>query len=123
MATPVAYGLVGSILKGLIARLYGMYRSSQHLHTLHVDMLALYVKSTHIDRARHVHKRTCRSRCYTVLTSTSLGYDASLAHLAGKEYLTQGVVDLMSPRVVQVLTLEIEFASIFLTHASGIVER
>ena len=57
-----------------------------------------------------------------MLTRASLGNDASLAHLAGKEYLSQCVVDLMSPRVVQVLTLEIEFASIFLTHAAGIIE-
>lgn len=58
-----------------------------------------------------------------MLSGTRLSDDTGLAHLARHENLSHGVVDLMGTRVVEVLTLEIELAAVFLTHAAGIIKR
>ena len=55
MAAPVTNCLVGGILERLVATLDGKNLSPKHLHTLHVDMLALHIESTHIDTAWHIH--------------------------------------------------------------------
>ena len=57
-----------------------------------------------------------------MLSGSCLRHDALLTHFLGNENLSDGVVDLMGTRVVQVLTLEVELATVFLTHATGIVE-
>ena len=55
--------------------------------------------------------------------STRLSDDASLAHLLRHQNLTDGIVDLVRTGMVQVLTLQIQLASVLLAHALGIIER
>ena len=97
MAAPVADGLVGGVLQGGIARGDGHYLCAQHLHLLHVDVLALNVGFSHKHEAFH----------------TSQGTDSSGCH----------VVDLVSAGVVQVFPLQIDLAAVFLGQAAGMVER
>ena len=58
-----------------------------------------------------------------MLTCTRLSNDACLAHVACNENLSNGVVDFVSPCVVQVLTLQIDLAAIMLAQPFGEVER
>ena len=57
-----------------------------------------------------------------MLTSSRLSNDALLAHLLRQENLSQSIVDFVCTRVVQILTLQVQLASIFLTHALGVIE-
>ena len=84
-------------------------------------MLALHIERAHVYRTRHVHQCACRGCGHTMLAGTRLGYDAGLAHTARKEYLPEGVVYLVGARMVEILTLEIQTASITLGHAAGII--
>ena len=57
-----------------------------------------------------------------MLTGTCLCDDTGLAHLLGQQNLTDGVVDLVGTGVVQVLTFQIEFTTVLLTHSLGVVQ-
>ena len=95
MTTPVAYSLVGSILQRHVARCYGAYGSSQHLHSFYVNVLAFYIGLAHVNYALHVHQRTYGSGSHAMLSCTGLGYDTLLAHASCQQNLTYGVVNLM----------------------------
>ena len=123
MAAPVADGFVGGILQRPVAGLDGTHLGPQHLHPLYVDMLALHVQRSLIHHARHVHQRTHRCRCHAVLAGTRLSDDTLLAHLLGKQYLTDGVVDLVSTRVVKVFAFQVKPTAVFLAHTLGMIER
>ena len=86
-------------------------------------MLTFHVGSTHEDFALHIHQGADRSCSHTMLTGTCLGNDTGLAHLLCHQNLTDGIIDFMSTCMVQVFTLQIELASVLLTHALGIIER
>ena len=86
-------------------------------------MLTLHIGGTHIDAARHVHQSANRSCGHAVLTGAGLSHDAFLTHLLGNQDLTDGVVNLVRTRVVQVLALQVELATILLAHALGQIER
>ena len=58
-----------------------------------------------------------------MLTGSCLSDNAGLAHLLCHQNLADGIVDLVCSCMVQVLTLQIELATIFLAHAFGIIER
>ena len=85
MTAPVAYRLVGSILKGLVTRLYGYDTSTKHLHALHIGFLTHDIGSPHEDCAVHPHKRTHRGCSHTMLSGTGLGDNMLFAHAACKE--------------------------------------
>ena len=122
MTAPVADGFVGGIFQRLVATLYWHHRGSQHLHAFHVHVLTLNIKGSLIHCAGHVHQCTSGGCCHTVLTCTCLGNDTLLAHLLGKENLTEGIVDFVGTRVVEVFTLEIELTTILLTHTLSKIE-
>ena len=86
-------------------------------------MLTLHICSTHKDFALHIHQGTDGGCCHTMLTGSCLGDNTGLAHLLCHQNLADGIVDLVCSRMVQVLTLQIELATIFLAHALGIIER
>ena len=123
MTAPVAYSLTACVAQCHVACAYWVHLGSQHLHALHVGVLSLHIGSTHKHLALHVHQRTHRSCGHTVLSGTCLGYDASLTHLLGQQYLSDGVVDFVRTGVVQVLALQVELTAILLAHTLGIVQR
>ena len=122
VATPVADGLVRGILQRLVAALHGINLRAQHLHAFHVDALPLHVRRAHIDPARHVHQGADGGCGHAVLPRARFGDDAFLAHGPCQEDLPNSVVDFVCPGVVQVFTLQVELAAVFLAHAAGKVE-
>ena len=84
MAAPVADSLRAGIRECHVTCTNGMYLCTQHLHALHVSVLALHVGGSHEYLALHVHQRTYSCRCHTMLTCASLCDDARLAHFLGK---------------------------------------
>ena len=123
MAAPVADRLVGRVLQGHIARGDRNHLRTQHPHLLYVGMLALDIGLAHVNDAFHVHQGADRGGSDTMLSGTSLRNDPSLAHAPSDQDLADRVVDLMSAGVVQVLTLEIDFAAILLAQSTGEIER
>ena len=122
MAAPVADRFRAGVGECHVSGGHRMHLCAEHLHALHVGMLSLHVGLTHEDLAVHAEECADRGCCHAVLTGAGLSDDAGLTHLTGEEYLSDGVVDLVCSRVVEVLTLEIEPAAIALTHALGVVE-
>lgn len=123
VTAPVADGLRAGIAQGHITCANRVYLGTQHLHTFHVGMLALYIGGTHEDFALHIHQGADGGSSNAMLSGTSLGDDTGLAHLLCHQNLTNGVIDFVCTGMVQVLTLQIELAAILLAHALGIIER
>ena len=123
MAAPVTDCLGTSITQSHVTCANRIHLGAQHLHALHVGMLALHVGSTHEDFALHVHQCTNGSSGNTMLSGTCLGDDTSLAHLLRHQNLTDGIVNLVRTRMVEVLTLQIQLAAILLAHTLGIIKR
>ena len=99
-----------------------MHLGTQHLHTLHVGMLALHIGGTHEHLALHVHQGTDCGCGHTMLSGTCLSDNTRLSHLLGQQNLTDGIIDLVGTRVVQVLTLQIQLTAVLLAHALGEIE-
>ena len=93
-----------------------MDNSTEHSHPLHVGVLSLHIGFAHEYLTLHVHKGTHCSGGDAMLTCACLGYDAPFAHLAGEQYLSDGVVDFVCPSVIEVFSLQVELASISLAH-------
>ena len=119
VCAPVAYGLVGGILEGHVARGDGADIGSEHTHALDIDPLPLDVGASHVYHALHIHQRAHGGCGYAVLSGARLGDDAPLAHAAGDEDLAYCVVYLVCARMVQVLALEVYAASVSLRQALG----
>ena len=83
-------------------------RRSQQLHALDVRPLPARVLDPHVDDALHVEQRADSGRCDTVLAGARLGDDAPLAHALREQHLSERVVELVRPRVVEVLPLQID---------------
>ena len=67
--------------------------------------------SPHEHHAFHAHQGSGGGGGYAVLTGAGLGNEAGLAHLLGKQCLTENIVDLMCTGMVQVFALEINFCT------------
>ena len=122
MTTPVADCLVGSIFQRHISGSDGDDGCTQHLHFFYIDMLAFYIRFSHVDDAFHVHQGTYGGSSYSVLSGTGFGDDAMLAHAACQKNLSDSVVNLVSSCMVQVFTFEVELAAILFGKPAGIVE-
>ena len=119
MAAPVAYGFVGSIFQGHVARSHGFHSGSQHLHALYVYPLPFHIGLSHVDHAFHSHQGAYRSCGHSVLSGSCFGDDAFLAHSPGQKHLADGIVDFVRSRMVQVLPFQVNFASVFFRQALG----
>ena len=116
MAAPVADGGGAGVGERHVARSDGMHRGSEHLHALHVDMLALHIRLAHEDFTLHAHQGAHRGCGYAMLSGSRFCYDAPLAHLPCQQNLSYGVVYLVRTGVVEVFALEIEPAAVLLAH-------
>ena len=119
MAAPVADGLGACVAERHIACGHGMHLGAKHPHALHIGVLPLHIGLPHEDLTLHVHQRAHGGGSHAMLSGSCLGDDARLAHLPCHENLSDGVVDLVRARVVEVLTLQIELAPVFLAHSPG----
>ena len=100
-----------------------MHLGTQHPHTLHVGVLSLHIGLAHENLTLHVHQRTDGGSGHTMLSGTRLGDDARLAHLAGHQDLSDGIVDFVCSGMVEVFTLKIQLATVSFTQAAGVVKR
>ena len=123
MTTPVTYGSRAGVGERHVACADGVHLSAEHLHAFDIRVLPFHVCSAHEHLAFHVHQRTHRGRSHAMLPSTCLGDDACLAHPLGQQDLSDGVVDLVCSRVVQVLTFQVEATAVLLAHAACEVKR
>ena len=114
--------LIHSVLERLIATLRWDDGSTEHLHALDIDVLTLDIKCAHIDIALHTHECTGGSGGYTMLACTCLGDDAVLTHLLRQQDLPEGIIDLVRPRVIEVLALEVDLRTISLAESARVVE-
>ena len=67
-------------------------------------------------------KRAGGSGGYTMLACTRLGDDAVLTHLLRQQDLPEGIIDLVRPRVIEVLALEVDLRTILLAESARVVE-
>ena len=82
----------------------------------------------HVDDAFKAHHGTCRGGGYSVLASAGLGDNAFLAEAFCQEYLSHGVIDLVSAGVGEVFSLEPDLWSALgsaelLAEIGGVIER
>lgn len=103
---PGAEGLVDSITEGAAAGVDGNDGSTKKSHTEDIESLTTDILGTHVHDTLHAELGANGSRGDTVLASTSLGNDSLLAQTAGKQDLTESVVDLVTSSVVKILTLQ-----------------
>src|SRR5215212_8261543 len=103
---PIPYGLVHGVLERPRAGEDGHDFGPEKLHPYDVEPLAIRVFLAHVDDTFLAVQGGDRCGGDAVLASAGLGDDALLAHAIGEQDLAQGVVDLVRPRVRQILALE-----------------
>ncbi len=106
LATQSAERLVDGVLERLAAVVDGHDGGAEQAHPRDVEGLALGVLAPHVDDALEPEEGCGGGRCHPVLAGAGLGDDAGLAHALGEQGLAEDVVDLVGPRVVEVLALE-----------------
>jgi len=108
---PVAHRFVDGLLQRLLAGFDGHDLGAEHLHAQNIQGLPLAVHRPHIDDALQPKHRGDRGGGDPVLARAGFGNDARLAHAAGEQDLADAVVDLVRPRVEQVLAFQIDLRS------------
>mmetsp|Transcript_2512 Transcript_2512/g.5272 ORF Transcript_2512/g.5272 Transcript_2512/m.5272 type:complete len:459 (-) Transcript_2512:476-1852(-) len=103
---PVPHGLVDGILEGPLTGLDGDDGCAERVHPEHIELLPLRVNLPHINNALQPQHSADRGGGDAVLPRPRLGYDPVLAEALGHKGLADGVVDLVSAGVGQVLPLE-----------------
>ncbi len=103
---PVAHRLVDGVLQRARAGVDAPHGRAEQLHPEDVQRLALHVVGAHVDVAVEPQERTDRRRRDAVLPGAGLGNHAPLPHPLCQQRLPERVVDLVGPRVREVLALE-----------------
>ncbi len=80
--------------------------SAEKPHPGDIQRLTLRVLRSHVDDALKAQQGGRGRAGNAVLTGAGLGDDARLAHASGQQRLAEHIVDLVRPRVVEVLALE-----------------
>ena len=120
--TPCHQGFVHGVFQGFVATFGRHYCGPKHTHTFHINVLSLHIEGSHVDATFHTHQCAGSGCGNSMLSSTCFSNDALFAHTLSKEDLTEGIVDFMSTRVVEIFTLEINLCPIFLTKATSMIE-
>ena len=103
---PFAHGFVHRVLQSTAAAVDADDIRAKQLHTEHVGHLTLDIVRPHVHVASHAETCGDGGRSHTVLTRAGFGNHAFFAHAAGKQCLTDGVVDFVRAGVVQIFTLQ-----------------
>jgi hypothetical protein len=83
------------------------YLSSQKTHAEYIQGLPLHVLCTHVHNALQAKASAHRSCRHTVLACPSLSNDTFLSNPLGQQSWGNGIVDLVSAGVIEILPLEI----------------
>ena len=107
---PVAQRPVDRVLEGRRAALHRPDLGAEEAHADDVEGLAGDVLGAHVDDAGEAEVGAGGRRGDAVLAGAGLGDDPRLAEALGEEHLADAVVDLVRPRVTEVLALEVDLA-------------
>ena len=105
---PVADRLGGRVFQCLGATRHFDDLSAEKLHTADVHRLPPHVLGAHVDGALEAEPGADRGGRHAVLARPGFGDDPLLAHAQGEHRLADRVVELVRPRVAQVLALEVD---------------
>ena len=109
---PVPQGLAHGVLQRSRPAIDRPDFRAERLHPQDVRRLAPDVLDAHVNDARDVEQGAGRCRSHAVHPGARFGDDAALAEPAGEQDLPEGVVELVSAGVVEVLALEVEMDSV-----------
>ncbi len=121
---PITNRLRRRIFQGARTCLYRADLCTQQLHAGNVGCLSLNVQHAHVNNA--IEAKASADRCcrHTVLTRTSLSNNPFFAHSQRQHGLSQGIIDFVSPCMIQVFALEINLSpTVALRQALGEIER
>ena len=102
---PITEGLVHGVLERPRARLDRHYLGAHLGHAEAVELLPLAIDGAHVHDALEPEERARGGGRHAVLPGAGLGDNALLAQLDRQQSLSNGVVDLMSARVRELLAL------------------
>ena len=105
---PLPHRLGYGVLQRSRACLNRNHLRSQKAHPVHIEGLADGILFPHKDHALHPHEGGGGGGGHSVLPRPRLGDQAGLAHPLGQKGLSQHIVDLVGPGVVQILPLQID---------------
>jgi hypothetical protein len=80
----------------------------EQLHPIDVERLTIHVLLAHVHDTLEPEESTGGRGGHPVLTGTRLGDDPALPHPLSQKGLPERVVDLVRPRMVQILPLEVD---------------
>jgi hypothetical protein len=121
---PVAHGFVHGFLERGLAGGDGDDFGPEKAHAGDIERLALHIDLAHVDDAFDAKARAHGGGGDAVLASAGFGDDALFAETLGEQDLAEGVVDLVSAGVQQILALEVDFGTAELFGpAFGEIER
>ena len=119
---PVLQRFVHGFLERLAAGFHRNDLGAEHLHFPYVEHLPLDVHRSHVHVALHAHQGADGSRRHAMLPGARLGDDAGLAHPAGQQDLSDGVVDLVGTGMVEVFALEVDLRPVTLGQTLGQIQ-
>ncbi len=108
---PVAHRFVQRVLQRFRARSDRHHRRPEKLHAIDVLHLALDVLGAHVHHAFHAVARRHRRGRHTVHSGAGFGDHARFAHAPREKRLADGVVDLVSAGMVEILALDVDLGS------------
>ena len=121
---PLTHRLVDSILQSSRAAVHRMNTGSQELHAVDIERLPLGIEPSHINITFKTQQCGCCCGGHPVLACSRLGDQPCLAHAFRKERLSEHIVDLVSPCMVQILSLEVDFCTAQIScHLFGKIEK
>ena len=121
---PFTHSLVNGVLKCFCARFNRVHLCAEQFHTVAVQRLPFRIFLTHKDLALEAHERRSCSRGNAVLPCAGFGYNTCFAHPLCKQALTEHIVYLVRPRVVEILAFKIDLcAAEILRHILCVIQQ
>ena len=108
MCRPVSKRLIDSVLQCAGAAGDRYHFSPAKFHLVDVYALTFGIHCAHENLRLHPEQRPNHRRCQAVLAGTGLRDELRFAHVLRQQSLAQGVIDLMSAAMQQVLALDID---------------
>ncbi len=105
-AHPIPHRLVDRVAKCPRSSGHGADLSPEHFHALNIGLLPADILLAHVDNTGYPKMCTGRGRRDSVLASTSLRNDSFFSHSNRQQSLTEGTVNFVSTRMIQILSLK-----------------
>ena len=119
---PVSHGLVDGVLQSPGAGPDRYDFCAHQLHPVDIHLLPLDVHFAHVDLRLKTQIGPDDGRGHTMLARSGLGDQPGFAHILRHQRLTEGVVELMSSAVYQILSFQIDPTIQLSTEIPGKIE-